>query len=229
MRLCARLMAMRSRLKSVAAAAMAAPRDRSKPAATAVTLGLQGGGSHGAFQWGVIEELLDAPSLRIRAVSGASAGAMNAAMLAQGLALGGPSRAKELLEELWRRVAAELGTPGVQMLHMVPWPWSLQSMLDLARGTGGPMSPMRQPFATNPLRHILNDLLEPAAFGTPAAPSLVVSATLVRNGEARLFHDSEVTVDALLASACLPQLFPTVEINGEAYWDGGYSTRRCGR
>ena len=172
--------------------------DREKP----ITLALQGGGSHGAFQWGVIEELLKHPELRIGAVSGASAGAMNAAMLTQGLVQGGRTGAAALLSELWHRVASEFGMPEFSAL---PWPWSVDAFLDAVRRTSRAMTPPCTPLGINPLRPILEDLLDPSAFGVPGAPTLVVSATRVRNGAARLFRDREVTVDALLASSCLPQ------------------------
>lgn len=190
-----------------------------------VTVALEGGGSLGAFAWGVLGRLLDEPGLRIAAVSGTSAGAMNAAMLAQGLATGGPGEAKRLLELFWRRVAVAAGSPD----------W------DAAPRLSGPLRRLMAPvtdalrrevllhyspsaFAPNPLRPVLEGLLDPSVFGGPGAPMLVVSATRVRTGEARLFVDREVTADALLASACLPQVFPAVEIAGEAYWDGGYAS-----
>lgn len=190
---------------------------RVRPQENPVTLALEGGGSYGAFEWGVLERLLDTRELRIEAVSGASAGAMNAAMLAQGLGSGGPVEAKRLLDEFWRRVAAAAGSPAPEL---GPWLWS--GLLETFRlGLPAQISVM---LGLNPLRAILNDLLDTSVFGRPGTPRLIVSATRVRTGEARLFCDSEVTVDALLASACLPQLFPAVEIEGEAYWDGGYSS-----
>jgi len=186
-----------------------------------VTIGLQGGGAHGAFEWGVLDRLLDVPELRIAAVSGVSAGAMNAAMLVQGLATGGPAAARRLLHEFWRRVAAAGGSLD---LDIAPWPWSPAGVLEVLRRTSKLPSPLGLALGLNPLRGILDGLLDPTAFGGPGAPTLVVAATSVRTGQARLFRDGAVTVDALLASACLPQLFPAVEIDGEAYWDGGYSS-----
>lgn len=186
-----------------------------------VTLGLQGGGAHGAFEWGVLDRLLDVPELEIATVSGVSAGAMNAAMLVQGLATGGSPEAKRLLHEFWRRVAAAGGSFD---LDLTPWPWSLSGAFEIMRRTSKVPSPLGMALGLNPLRGILDGLLEPSAFGQPGAPALVVAATHVRTGAARLFRDTEVTADALLASACLPQLFPAVDIDGEAYWDGGYSS-----
>jgi NTE family protein len=192
-----------------------------------VTLALQGGGALGAFSWGALDRLLDEPRLRITVASGASAGAMNAAMLVQGLATGGPAEAKRLLEAFWRRVAIAAGSPD---LEGAGW-------LRLFFGVFGPVAgalrraaqelpppPLLAPLGPNPLRGVLDGLLDPSAFGKEGAPTLVVSATRVRTGEARLFRDVEVTAEVLLASACLPQLFPPVEIDGEPYWDGGYAS-----
>jgi NTE family protein len=220
----------------------------SSPHPVPVTLALQGGGALGAFTWGVLDRLLDAPELRIEAVSGTSAGAMNGAMLVQGLAAGGPGEAKRLLERLWRDIAAGSGALGTEGAGdddgssgsggMGDWLQSafnvagaaLPMMADMARqtaqglfgGAGGHVAGSVLG-RLNPLRGVLEGLVDPAAFGRPGVPALVVAATRVRTGEARLFRDEEVTVDAVLASCCLPQLFPAVEIDGEAYWDGGFS------
>lgn len=189
-----------------------------------VTLALEGGGALGAFTWGVLDRLVDVPELRIAVVSGTSAGAMNAAMLVQGLASGGPAEAKRLLETLWHRVAIAAGSlpgPASALLHMVGG--AMAPMVDAMRQTTAAWS--RGPgHGVNPLRGILTELLDPAVFDTPGAPMLVIAATRVRTGEARLFRGADVTVEALLASACLPQIFPTVEIDGEGYWDGGYAS-----
>jgi NTE family protein len=190
-----------------------------------VTLALEGGGSMGAFTWGVLDRLLDVPGLRIDVVSGTSAGAMNAALLVQGLATGGPFAAKRLLETFWHRVAIASGSlpgPVGAWMHLVGG--AMAPMVDVMRHTGAALQPGVGRTSHNPLRGILTELLDPTVFGRPSAPELVVAATRVRTGEARLFRDAEVTVDALLASACLPQLFPAVEIDGEAYWDGGYTS-----
>jgi len=191
-----------------------------------VTLALQGGGSLGAFTWGVLDRLLDEPAIRVGAVSGASAGAMNAAMLVQGLATGGPEEAKRLLEAFWRRVAVAAGSPDAAWGGwLAPFAGLAAPVADALRqaARGLPRTQIN-PLGLNPLRGVLDGLLDPSAFGKPGAPTLVVSATRVRTGEARLFRDAEVTAEALLASACLPQLFPAVEIDGEAYWDGGYAS-----
>ena len=189
-----------------------------------VALALEGGGSLGAFTWGVLDRILDVPDLRIDAVSGTSAGAMNAAMLVQGLTTGGPPAARRLLETFWHRVAIAAGSlpgPVGAWLHLVGG--AVAPVVDVMRHAGAALQP-RIGGGINPLRSILTELLDPATFGRPGAPGLVVAATRVRTGQARLFRGTEVTVDALLASGCLPQLFPSVEIDGEAYWDGGYTS-----
>src|SRR4051794_39723254 len=173
-------------------------------AARPVTLALQGGGSLGAFSWGVLDRLLDEPAIRIGAVSGASAGAMNAAMLAQGLATGGAGEAKRLLEAFWRRVANASGSPdvaGAEAGVLLPFVGMMSPVADALRQAARGLSRTQvNPLGLNPLRGVLDGLLDPATFGTPSAPTLVVSATRVRTGEARLFRDAEVTAEALLAS-----------------------------
>ncbi|WP_158601010.1 patatin-like phospholipase family protein [Teichococcus wenyumeiae] len=190
----------------------------------AVTLALQGGGSLGAFAWGVLDKLLDVPGLRIGVVSGASAGAMNAAMLAQGLATGGPAEAKRLLEAFWRRVAMSSGSPDVTGAADWLFPFSGIMADALRQTTKGLARQQINPLGLNPLRAVLDGLFDPSVLGRDGAPPLVVSATRVSSGEARLFQDAEITTEVLLASSCLPQLFPAVEIEGEFYWDGGFSS-----
>jgi NTE family protein len=195
-------------------------------AAQPVTLALQGGGALGAFSWGVLDRLLEEPRLHIAVASGASAGAMNATMLVQGLATGGPAEAQRLLEALWRRVAVASGSPdldGAGWLH--PFLGMLTPVTETLRHAAKELpAPRLAPLGPNPLRRVLDGLLDPSIFGRDGAPSLVVSATRVRTGEARLFWGAEITADVLLASACLPQFFPPVEIEGELYWDGGYAS-----
>ena len=205
--------------------APAQPRTRAPTGPVPVTLALQGGGSLGAFTWGALDRLLDEPAIRVGAVSGASAGAMNAAMLAQGLATGGPAEAKRLLETFWRRVAMASGSPDADGV-LLPFAAGLMAPMAEALRHATRDLPRDQvnPLGLNPLRGVLDGLLDPSAFGKPGAPALVVSATRVRTGEARLFRDAEVTAEALLASACLPQVFPAVEIDGEADPDGGYAS-----
>jgi NTE family protein len=191
-----------------------------------IMLALQGGGSLGAFAWGVLDRLLEVPGLRIEVVSGASAGAMNAALLVQGLATGGPSEAKRLLETFWRRVAVASGSPDITGAGwLFPFSGIMTPLTDALRQTTKGLSQRQvNPLGLNPLRAVLNGLFDPSALGRAGAPALVVSATRVSTGEARLFRDAEVTAEVLLASSCLPQLFPAVEIDGEPYWDGGFAS-----
>lgn len=191
-----------------------------------ITLALQGGGTLGAFTWGVLDVLLDVPSFRVEAVSGTSAGAMNAAMVVQGLATGGPVEAKRLLEAFWKQVAVAAGpAKGNAPLWLLPLSLMMAPVKDAARSMAPALSPSQiNPLGINPLAEVLEELLDPTAFSLPGAPKLVVAATLVRTGEARLFVGAEITAQVLLASACLPQIFPVVEIDGESYWDGGYSS-----
>jgi NTE family protein len=184
-----------------------------------ITLALEGGGALGAFSWGVLDRLIEHPELRVEVVGGTSAGAMNAAMLAQGLKTGGPEEARRLLETFWQRVAISAGSvPGPlgQWMHLV------SPVVDAVRHAGAALC-APSPVAINPLRGILAEMIDPEVLQSAGAPELVVAATMVRTGEARLFRGEELSVDALLASACLPQLFPAVEIDGESYWDGGYT------
>ena len=186
-----------------------------------VTLALQGGGALGTFTWGVLDRLLEEPRLSIGAVSGASAGAMNAAMLVQGLATGGPPEAKRLLASFWRRVADAAGSPDFGDASRVD---PFEALFGVTTHAMRQVSRWTTPLTVNPLRCVLDGLLNTSAFGMAGAPTLVVAATLVRTGEARLFQDTEVTAEVLLASACLPQLFPPVEIGGERYCDGGFAS-----
>jgi len=191
-----------------------------------ITVALQGGGSLGAFGWGVLDQLLDTPTLKIDMISGASAGAMNAAMVTQGLATGGRPAAKALLETFWRRVAVAAGSPDNNAaLWFSPLAAMMEPMLDAMRNsTQGLSQAQLNPLGINPIAGVLDGLLDPSVFGHPDAPTLVVSATRVRTGEPRLFRDAEVTAEVLLASACLPQFFPAVIMDDEHYWDGGYAS-----
>jgi NTE family protein len=193
----------------------------------AVDLGLQGGGAHGAFTWGVLDRLLEESWLSFDGVSGTSAGAMNAAVMADGLAEGGPPQARVALERFWKRVseAALLSPLRRGPLEILTGRWTLDyspvfAALDVAARMFSPYDV--NPFGSNPLHQILQDSVD---FGRVArAPIKVfVTATNVRTGRGRIFRNADLTPDVLLASACLPTLFQAVEIDGEAYWDGGYS------
>ena len=192
-----------------------------------VDLGLQGGGAHGAFTWGVLDRLLEEPWLKFDGISGTSAGAMNAAVMAGGLAEGGPEQARVALERFWKRVSDTAMLSPLQRgpLEALTGRWTLDYSpaflaFDIAARVLSPYDV--NPRRLNPLRSILADCVDFKRL-VRAPTKLFVTATNVRTGRARVFRNADLTPDVLLASACLPTLFPAVEIDGEAYWDGGYS------
>jgi NTE family protein len=192
-----------------------------------VDFGLQGGGAHGAFTWGVLDRALEEPRMRIEGISGTSAGAMNAAVLADGYTEGGAESARAALERFWRRVsdAALLSPLRRGPLDILLGHWTLDNSplyvaMDLASRLFSPYD--LGMFAQNPLRDILAKSIDFERLR--ASPIKVfVTATNVRTGRGRLFRNAELTPEALLASGCLPTLFQAVEIDGDPYWDGGYS------
>jgi NTE family protein len=201
----------------------AAPADRDQ---VLVDLALQGGGAHGAFTWGVLDRLLEQPQLRIEGISGTSAGAMNAAVLAHGYATAESQGARSALEDFWRRVAraATFSPFRRSPLDILMGRWTLDNSplflaLDLAARVFSPYD--LNPRGANPMRDILTECVDFAHLGQSPI-RLFVTATNVRTGRGRVFHNAELTPDVLLASACLPTLFQAIEIDGEAYWDGGY-------
>ena len=192
-----------------------------------VDLALQGGGSHGAFTWGVLDRLIEEPWLRIEAISGTSAGAMNAALVADGWMQGGADGARAALEAYWRRVSKAAAYSPLQRspLDRLMGRWTLDTSpayvaMDLIARMVSPYT--LNPLGFNPLRDILTDSIN---FGRLArAPiKLFITATNVRTGRGRIFRNAEITADTLLASACLPTMFQAIEIDGEPYWDGGYA------
>ncbi|VFU07674.1 patatin-like phospholipase family protein [Methylocella tundrae] len=192
-----------------------------------VDLALQGGGAHGAFSWGVLDRLLEEPWLEIDGISGTSAGAMNAAVLVHGYQKGGPEGAREALEAFWRRVsdAARFSPFQRGPIDVLLGRWTLDSSpiyvaMDLMSRLFSPYD--LNPRGSNPLRDILADLIDFEVLAQSPI-HLFVTATNVRTGRGKVFKNSAITPDVLLASACLPTMFQAVEIDGEAYWDGGYS------
>ncbi len=191
-----------------------------------IDLALQGGGAHGAFTWGVLDRLLEEPQLQIEGISGTSAGAMNAAVLVHGHAAGGSKGAKVALEDFWRRVsrAATFSPFRRTPLDVLLGRWTMDTSpiflaFDMAARVFSPYD--LNPRGANPMRDILAECV---GFGNLAQSSirLFVTATNVRTGRGRVFRNTDLTPDVLLASACLPTLFQAIEIDGEAYWDGGY-------
>lgn len=170
-----------------------------------IALALQGGGAHGAFTWGVLDRLLQEDDLSIAAISGTSSGAINAAAFAYGSMVAGADGARDTLHRLWYGVS--------QAGH----PWS-EWMAKLAHA----VSPYQYPFYQNPVADLLSDLIDFDRIGKCQAPLVFACATNVRTNQRRVFAGKDITLEALLASSCLPQLFRAVEIDGEAYWDGGW-------
>jgi NTE family protein len=192
-----------------------------------IDLALQGGGSHGAFTWGVLDRLLEEPWLRIAGISGTSAGAMNAAVLAHGWTKGGAEGARSALEHYWQRVSRAAAFSPLQRspVDRIMGRWTLDTspayvFMDLMSRVLSPYA--LNPFDLNPLRGILAESIDCDRLAQSPI-KLFVTATNVRTGRGRVFRNGEITTEVLLASACLPTMFRAVEIDGEAYWDGGYT------
>lgn len=187
-----------------------------------LNLALQGGGAHGAFTWGALDRLLEEDGLEFEALSGASAGAVNAVLLASGLAEGGAAAAQDKLKRFWSSISAHTNGDAMTGGLFVAFP-SLQRVqqagLDLV---GKFLAPIQfNPLDYNPLRDLLRDLVDFERLRA-LGPALFVSATDAATGRARIFGREEMTLEAVLASACLPQLHHPVEVDGRHYWDGGY-------
>lgn len=191
-----------------------------------ITLALQGGGSHGAFTWGVLDRLLEDERLEIEGISGASAGAMNAVVLAHGLTAGGRDGGRQALKDFWTSVAKsapysaipEQLLPASGLASQADASPAYKALLSLARF----FSPYQlNPFDINPLRDILARQVDFGLLRAECKLRLFIATTQVSTGTLRLFGTKQLTLDVLLASACLPLLHRAVEIDGEAYWDGG--------
>src|SRR3954447_20021761 len=176
-----------------------------------LSLALQGGGAFGAFTWGVLDRLLEEDELELDAISGASAGAINGVLLASGLAKGGPNEARASLERFWSGV----GASATKNLFLHP---------DLVVATASQLSPSQfNPLELNPLRDLLAQEVDFEAIRTRSPVRLLVSATRVQDGAVRVFRTKAINLEVVLASACLPRLHHSVNIHGEAHWDGGYA------
>lgn len=203
------------------------PRERTRPEPKSIDLALQGGGSHGAFTWGVLDRLLEDEDLRIEGVSGTSAGAMNAAVMVHGHTLGGPQRARQALETFWWQVSlGGLASPFQRgLLDHLMGRWTMDNSLSfMAYEMGSRLfSPYTSnPFDFNPLEAGLREHIDYEAIARSPI-KLFVTATNVHTGQGRVFRNAEITPEVLMASACLPQMFQAVEIDGVPYWDGGYA------
>src|SRR5215475_2950279 len=192
-----------------------------------IAVALQGGGSHGAFTWGVLDRLLEEPWLQIAGISGTSAGAMNSAVLVHGHSLSGNLGARDALGCFWRHVAEAGRFSPLQRgpIDILLGRWTLDNSpawiaMDM-------MSRLFSPYdlnlsAWNPLRDILKELVNFEQVARSPV-KLFITATNVATGRARVFRNRDITPEVLLASACLPTMFQAIEIDGDAYWDGGYS------
>jgi NTE family protein len=192
-----------------------------------VNLALQGGGSHGAFAWGVLDRLLEDERIEVEGITATSAGAMNATVAAYGLAIGGRAGAKRTLAEFWHRISEAAASSVLQpsifdrmmnnrtlenspafvffdMMTRLFWPYQFN------------------PFNFNPLRDVLEATVDFDRLRKENPVKLFLCATNIRSGKVRIFRNHEITASAVLASGCLPFIFQAVEIDGEAYWDGGY-------
>lgn len=180
-----------------------------------LNLALQGGGAHGAFTWGVLDQLLEDDMLDIGWISGTSAGAVNAVALAFGFAKGGRVEARATLKAVWQ--AIEKSQPP-DLTAMNPF------MSSAVASMASRMSPYQfNPMGFDPLRTLLTDHIDFEFLRTSSTIELLIAATDVATGRARLFRRHEMSVEAVLASACLPTVHHAVEIDGHAYWDGGFS------
>lgn len=201
---------------------------RKYAAAKPLNLALQGGGSHGALTWGVIDRILEDDRIQIVETSGTSAGAMNAVVLAAGYAKGGREGARTALAAFWKAVseAARFSPAQRTWWDRMRGSYTLDNSPGflMMEGIGRWFSPYElNPFDVNPLRDLLVAQVDFAEVNRTDGIWTHVTATNVRSGLPRVFSTGEVTADAVLASACLPQMYKAVEIDGEAYWDGGFS------
>jgi NTE family protein len=193
----------------------------------AINLALQGGGTHGAFTWGVLDRLLDEDQLIVDGITATSAGSINATLLAYGLSIGGRVVAKNILAVFWRRISTMMASSIVQ-----------PSILDKMLGTYGLdyspgyilmnilcqfLSPYQfNPFNINPLKNLLEEIVDFRHVRKQTAVKLFLCATNVRTCKLEIFHGKALTADHVLASSCLPFLMQAVDIDGERYWDGGF-------
>lgn len=192
-----------------------------------INLALQGGGAHGAYTWGVLDRLLEDDRVEVEAVSGTSAGAMNAAVLADGMGRGGRAEARRALETFWHNIsrASQVGPLQPTPFDHFASGWNLDHSaafvaFDMLTRM---LSPYQfNPMNLNPLRRVLEDSVDFGRLEGCRRMKLFISATNVKTGKVRVFQSGEITPDVLLASACLPFLFQAVTVEGEPYWDGGY-------
>ena len=192
-----------------------------------INVALQGGGAHGAFTWGVLDYLLEDERIDIEGISGTSAGAINAVMLADGLARGGVAEARKRLDDFWRAASLDGDLPALQrgvmdrLFSFTPYEGSpVQAWFDAVARYMSPYD--LNPLNINPLRDLIERFVDFDAVRACEDVSLFISATNVHTGRLRVFSQEKMSADVIMASACLPFLFRAVEIDGVPYWDGGY-------
>ncbi|MCG8653067.1 MAG: patatin-like phospholipase family protein, partial [Pirellulales bacterium] len=192
-----------------------------------LNLALQGGGAHGAFTWGALDALLEEDALALDGISGTSAGAVNAVALAAGLMEGGPEGARKCLSRIWNAVsrsAAPSSHPASPLSYAPTAAFTGEFMRrGFSRMSGGWSPYDLNPLSINPLREILEVHVDFERLQRESPVALFIAATEVTTGRARIFRTHEITADVVLASACLPTLFPAVKIGRFLYWDGGFS------
>lgn len=189
-----------------------------------VNLALQGGGAHGAFTWGVLDYLLENGRLEFEGISGTSAGAMNAVVLAQGLMTGGQEGARAALSQFWMAVSDSAALITSMSTDGGESPRIASAFRLMKQYTTNHFSPNQlNPFDLNPLRDILASQIDFQRLREESPVKLFIAATHANSGKLRMFQSKELSVNAVLASACLPTIHRTIVIDGEPYWDGGYS------
>jgi NTE family protein len=181
-----------------------------------LSLALQGGGSLGAFTWGVLDRLLEEPNCRLDSISGASAGTVNAVLLASGFVDGGREGARTQLRRFWRRMTDEAS---FRSLMLIGGYSPAGSSVAFGRG----FSAQFDPLDFDPLRQALATEIDFASLREPTCPKLLIATTRVRDGQLQIFGNKDLTADVVLASTCPPLIHCAVEIEGEAYWDGGFA------
>jgi NTE family protein len=220
----------RKRSKNTRPAATARPAIKVAGDPRPINLALQGGGSHGAFTWGVLDRLLEDGRVAIDGICGTSAGAMNAVLVAHGLMHGGRDGARATLADFWGRVSrmGAILNPLAALVGSDPFSGASQHPLLAAQqwtmeAISRSFSPYQlNPLNRNPLRDLLLSCVDFQALHHCGEVKLFLCATNVRSGKVRIFDNASMSVEAVLASACLPHIFQAVEIEGEHYWDGGY-------
>jgi NTE family protein len=190
-----------------------------------LNLALQGGGAHGAFTWGVLDKILETGLFKIDGISATSAGSMNAVVLAQGMLNGGEDGARTLLHDFWKAISDH----GKKMSTTSPMDAVLEPYLhgSISFHLFNSISSLFSPYQLNPsnfhpIREVLDEIIDIEQLKTNELIKLFICATTVKTGKIRIFNNEELSIEAVLASACLPKVFQAVEVDHEAYWDGGY-------